>query len=456
MHFGPIPISAFIDQDGILIVGQPQTEVDDDLLVRTGNKEFLEQAFAWVEDASDRVIPELLSIELLERFDGSQLVGFPLKELTNGKEEVQVFAVVPSEPGERFEVGNKSVLESLQNCQHASELRTQCPELAASMQLQEEELRISLQGSEALLIVLVDSEQVFFVAKAPTLPDVGSLSLHRLQVAQIPSSNVRRKIAPNNLSLVGKLGVYLDRWSEFLFASSEDPDEPVGMLSALIGTVVLALIMLSVVIPLGLSAALYLREYTQGGILVSLIRASITNLAGVPSIVFGVFGVAFFCYTLGAYLDGGPSNANLQPWASGAWLGVTMIAATVGAISFLAFLYLNVAVSKNVNLARFAMVLWLLCSLAVLMLLLRSPFFFGFFAEDLPNPTFGKGGIFWSALTLSLLALPIMIVHSEEALAQVPNALKEGALGMWKYQVASDSQCCLAIREPGDTYRNNS
>jgi ABC-type phosphate transport system permease subunit len=67
---------------------------------------------------------------------------------------------------------------------------------------------------------------------------------------------------------------------------------------------------------------------------------------------------------------------------------------------------------------------------------LKSPFFDGFYREYLPNPTFGKGGLLWAALTLSLLTLPVVIVATEEALAAVPNSLREGSLacGASKWQ----------------------
>ncbi len=65
----------------------------------------------------------------------------------------------------------------------------------------------------------------------------------------------------------------------------------------------MTLVMSLAVVPFGVLAALYLREYAKGGTLVSIIRISINNLAGVPSIVFGVFGLGFFCYIIGASLD---------------------------------------------------------------------------------------------------------------------------------------------------------
>jgi phosphate transport system permease protein len=57
------------------------------------------------------------------------------------------------------------------------------------------------------------------------------------------------------------------------------------------------------VAPFGVVTALYLREYAKQGPLVSFIRICVNNLAGVPSIVYGVFGLGFFCYILGGSID---------------------------------------------------------------------------------------------------------------------------------------------------------
>jgi phosphate transport system permease protein len=65
----------------------------------------------------------------------------------------------------------------------------------------------------------------------------------------------------------------------------------------------MTLVMSLIVTPLGVLAALYLREYAKAGPLVSAVRIAVNNLAGVPSIVFGVFGLGFFCYIVGASLD---------------------------------------------------------------------------------------------------------------------------------------------------------
>jgi len=73
--------------------------------------------------------------------------------------------------------------------------------------------------------------------------------------------------------------------------------------AAIVGTVIMTLLMSVAVVPFGVLAALYLREYAKAGPAVSAVRIAINNLAGVPSIVFGVFGLGFFCYIVGASID---------------------------------------------------------------------------------------------------------------------------------------------------------
>jgi ABC-type phosphate transport system permease subunit len=104
-----------------------------------------------------------------------------------------------------------------------------------------------------------------------------------------------------------------------------------GFFPALWGTIVMTLIMSIAVMPFGVIAALYMREYAKSGWVLSIIRISINNLAGVPSIVYGVFGLSFFCYTIGGYIDGGPIKAGFAPWPSSLWfiaLAVTAFAGT--------------------------------------------------------------------------------------------------------------------------------
>jgi phosphate transport system permease protein len=103
--------------------------------------------------------------------------------------------------------------------------------------------------------------------------------------------------------VAGKARVYLSRWWEFLTASPRAANTAGGVFPAIVGTVTMTLFMSLAVVPFGILAALYMREYARPGPMVSLVRISVNNLAGVPSIVFGVFGLGFFCYLIGGTLD---------------------------------------------------------------------------------------------------------------------------------------------------------
>jgi len=176
--------------------------------------------------------------------------------------------------------------------------------------------------------------------------------------------DIVRAYPANRLGLGDKLALFGSRWKEFLTEEPREANSEGGVFPAIFGTVAMTLLMSIAVVPFGVLAALYLREYAKTGPLTSAVRIAVNNLAGVPSIVFGVFGLGFFCYVMGASIDD----------------------------------------------------------------LL--------FAAELPNPTYGKGGLLWASLTLALLTLPVVIVATEEAVAAVPNSMREGsyACGASKWQ----------------------
>ncbi len=120
---------------------------------------------------------------------------------------------------------------------------------------------------------------------------------------EIPLSAVTRYYAANALDLPGRLGIYLSRWKEFLTEAPREANTEGGVLPAIFGTATMTLLMALAVAPFGVITALYLREYARQGRVVSIVRISVNNLAGVPSIVYGVFGLGFFAYTLGVRID---------------------------------------------------------------------------------------------------------------------------------------------------------
>ena len=193
------------------------------------------------------------------------------------------------------------------------------------------------------------------------------------EVRQIATADIVRAHRPNQLGLGGKVGVYLDRVGEFLFDEPRESNTEGGIFPAIFGTVMMVFLMSLAAVPFGILAALYLREYARQGVLVRLIRIAVNNLAGVPSIVFGMFGLGFFVYGIGGSID------QL------------------------------------------------------------------FFAEALPTPTYGTGGILWASLTLALLTVPVMIVSAEEALSAVPSDVRAGSLALG----ATKLQTILRVVLPG-------
>ena len=177
-------------------------------------------------------------------------------------------------------------------------------------------------------------------------------------------SQIVRFYPANTLSFFDSVGIYISRWIEFVSTEPREANTQGGVLPAIFGTVAMTLLMVIFVAPFGVITALYLREYAKQGRVTSIVRISVNNLAGVPSIVYGVFGLGFFAYMMGGSID------QL------------------------------------------------------------------FFPENLPNPTFGKGGILWASLTLALLTVPVVIVATEEALSAVPRSMREGSLacGASKWQ----------------------
>jgi phosphate transport system permease protein len=119
----------------------------------------------------------------------------------------------------------------------------------------------------------------------------------------MPLADVVRAYPANRLSTLARLKVYGSRWGEFLADEPREANSEGGVFPAIFGTVVMTLLMSLAVVPLGVLAALYLREYARAGPVVSAVRIAVNNLAGVPSIVFGVFGLGFFCYTIGSSID---------------------------------------------------------------------------------------------------------------------------------------------------------
>ncbi|HEX7048377.1 MAG TPA: phosphate ABC transporter permease PstA [Gammaproteobacteria bacterium] len=120
---------------------------------------------------------------------------------------------------------------------------------------------------------------------------------------ELPLARVVRAYQPNAMGFFGKLGFWFEKLWEFVSEEPREANTEGGVFPAIFGTVVMVMLMSVFVTPFGVIAAVYLKEYARQGAVTRIIRIAVNNLAGVPSIVYGVFGLGFFVYFLGGNID---------------------------------------------------------------------------------------------------------------------------------------------------------
>ncbi|MCB1660994.1 MAG: phosphate ABC transporter permease PstA [Pseudomonadales bacterium] len=120
---------------------------------------------------------------------------------------------------------------------------------------------------------------------------------------EINLGKIVRAYQPNRMGLFDKIGFYCAKLWEFVADDPREANTEGGIFPAIYGTVLMVILMSIFVTPFGVVAAVYLREYAKQGLVTRIIRIAVNNLAGVPSIVYGVFGLGFFVYFLGEKID---------------------------------------------------------------------------------------------------------------------------------------------------------
>ena len=344
-------------------------------LYRTGNYDLYNDDFRWVADYEVARVDRPLQMYFVERLEWGPFVGTLARVTVNGvatpaeRLDLNRLADMHDEGRarwqrirqiERIEIGKvnheieadrlrlrKIGLETGPGSEEFSRMARTVEATAARLKPEYERL-----AAEAAAIRAADE------AITITLREVAG----REKILKL--SEIVRLYPANDMNWWSKLGVYVSRWAEFLTAEPREANTEGGVFPAIFGTFAMTILMVALVAPFGVITALYLREYARQGRLVTIVRISVNNLAGVPSIVYGVFGLGFFAYIFGSGIDS------------------------------------------------------------------------TFFAERLPSPTFGTGGLLWSALTLALLTVPVVIVATEEAISAVPRSMREGSLacGASKWQ----------------------
>ena len=122
-------------------------------------------------------------------------------------------------------------------------------------------------------------------------------------VHEMPVAKIVHAYRPNAMNVAQKMSFYFTKLWEFLSDEPREANTEGGVFPAIFGTVMMVLLMTVLVTPFGVVAAVYLREYAAQGWVTRTIRIAVNNLAGVPSIVYGVFGLGFFIYFLGSGID---------------------------------------------------------------------------------------------------------------------------------------------------------
>ncbi len=280
-------------------------------LMRTGNFDLTNSHFHWVPDFLVEGESSPVWAVLLEREEWGNFYGFPKEFRLDGNVVAKTHQDVWAKFGEFHDSVRKRYAARRKLEIHAiGEISRQLR--ASTLDLREVERREGRE-SEAWRLASAAAEQTDqeLTRQSEDLrAKIAELNRENDRYAMVLTAadgtekslnlaDVVRAIPSNQLSFSGALSVYLSRWGEFLTANPRNSNSEGGVFPAMFGTVVMTLIMSLLVAPFGVLAALYLREYAKSGAIVSAVRIAINNLAGVPSIVFGVFGLGFFCYIVG-------------------------------------------------------------------------------------------------------------------------------------------------------------
>ena len=279
-------------------------------LIKTGNRDISGLDFRWIldKDIKQTAYPENLMV--LERREWGNFYGYLDAIKENGKivaqgdkawmqlEErmqrtLEVFAQI--EEIEKDEIGRINYqLESLRLKQRKLELQNQL-DAQAKQSIASEKVAYE----QDYKVLQTDLEALYQKIRRDSL----TAKTADGQQVEIALEKVVRFYQPNAMTVVQKTGHYFSKVWEFLSDDPREANTEGGVFPAIFGTVMMVMIMAVIVTPFGVIAAVYMREYAKQGIMTRIIRIAVNNLAGVPSIVYGIFGLGFFVYILGGNID---------------------------------------------------------------------------------------------------------------------------------------------------------
>lgn len=282
--------------------------------IQVGNRDLFGADFRWIDDEKIAEISQPVEAIYFERWEWGPLFGF-IKALKDGDTVI----------AEGFQSGWKKLNELHPATQERLDRieRIEKKEIGV-INAQIEQRRLAMKGlalrstdatqaaaRTAELEKEVQTLQAQYQEKTKELQTLRQENNRYRIVVQatgerekdMPIAGIVRAFLPNQMHWGQRMALYVTRLWEFVWEDPRESNTEGGVFPAIFGTVMMVLIMSVMVVPFGVIGALYLREYAKQGFLVRTVRIAINNLAGVPSIVFGVFGLGFFIYLIGGSID---------------------------------------------------------------------------------------------------------------------------------------------------------
>lgn len=279
-------------------------------LVKTGNRDILGSDFRWIQDQYILARSEPDDLITVERREWGNFYGRLVAVKQNGTviaEGEQAWTVAQDQLSKALELfkqidhlQNKEVgainysLERLRLKQRALELKNQWDDTKrrefAEQKLAYEKEYAAIQ--EQLAKLNKEIKCCSLVVK-----EAGGREI------TIPMNRVVKLTRPNAMSVLDKSIEYVSNFISFISDNPREANTEGGIFPAIFGTILMVMLMAVVVTPFGVIAAVYMREYAKQGFVTRIIRIAVNNLAGVPSIVYGVFGLGFFVYIIGGSID---------------------------------------------------------------------------------------------------------------------------------------------------------
>jgi phosphate transport system permease protein len=274
---------------------------------KIGNRDLYGLDFKWIDDQAVKDFSLPPAVYVLERQEHGNFYGY-LKELkTPGlvlaagqKSDLQAaLEVIEPQRGEVDKIDRQiaAINRTMEQKNHKlAALRYKKQDKSpAALALQDEVEKIRAEFDR--LVALLGTKRAIVSANEAVFADANG------QEKSIALVDIVRCYQPNAMSLPAKVRYYGTRMVELLFAEPRESNTEGGLFPAIFGTIMLIFLMSIFSFPLGVLAGIYLREYAKEGYLVKMVRIAVNNLAGIPSIVYGIFGLGFFVYGIGGQID---------------------------------------------------------------------------------------------------------------------------------------------------------